>query len=127
MGAVTLDADVIIAFLYPLDAQHQAAVELLDSLVSPDDSVLIPASVYSEILVGPERAGTVEVIDRFIRGSAATIAVIDQTVAKRAAQLRAAIQHLRLPDALALATALERDARFITLDRRLQRIYESLG
>jgi predicted nucleic acid-binding protein len=95
MGAVVLDADVVIAFLDASDAQHDAAVRLASDRIVPDDRILIPASVFSEILVGPERAGTVDVIERFIQGSGAEIVALDQRVARRAARLRA--RHQGLP------------------------------
>lgn len=122
MGAIVLDADVVIAFLDASDAQHDAAVRLASDRIAPDDHILIPASVFSEILVGPERAGTVEVIECFVQGSGAEIVALDQRVARRAARLRARHQGLRLPDALVLATAQEYGATLLTLDHRLQRI-----
>jgi predicted nucleic acid-binding protein len=61
MGAVVLDADVNIAFLQPPDPQRDAALRLMNDRIAPDDRVLIPASVFREILVGPERAGTVQI------------------------------------------------------------------
>lgn len=122
MGAVVLDANVIIAFLDASDAQHDAAVRLASDRIAPDDRILIPASVFSEILVGPERAGTIDVIERFIQGSGAAIVALDQGIARRAARLRARHQGLRLPDALVLATAREHGATLLTLDHHLQRI-----
>lgn len=122
MGAVVLDASVIIAFLYAPDAQHMEAVRILAPWLLLEHDVLIPTSVYSEILVGPLRTGSETVIDRFLAETGSELVPIDQAIARRAAELRVTNQNLRLPDALVLATARERRAPLLTLDRRLQTI-----
>lgn len=122
MGAVALDASVIIAFLYTPDAQHHAARAALAPWLVPGHSVLVPASVYSEILVGPLRVGAEDIVDRFLGETGSEIVPVDRSIARRAANLRARHSSLRLPDALVLATTHEHAATLLTLDQKLQRI-----
>jgi predicted nucleic acid-binding protein len=127
VGTVVLDASLIIAFLYPADAHHRVARQVLAPWLAPEHTVLVPASVYSEILVGPIRTRADDIVERFLSATESRIVAIDRAIARRAAVLRATRSGLRLPDALALATALEHDAAFLTFDTRLQRIAEGLA
>jgi predicted nucleic acid-binding protein len=124
MGRVALDADVVIAFLDPSDAQHQPAVEILGARLARGDDVLMAATVYAEVIVRPLQHGTDATVDEFLAAIGVNVVDVDRTLARRAAELRARHGALRLPDALSLATALAHDAGFLTLDRALQRIAE---
>lgn len=119
-----IDADVLIGFLDPDDAQHGRAVTVLRPWLASNHTLLVPASVYAEILVQPIRQGVAGTIDQFLADARIQVMPIDRTVARRAAQLRATHEALRLPDAFALGTALEHGADFLTLDVRLQRVAE---
>ena len=105
MALAVLDTSVVIAFLDPNDALHQAAVEALTE--HQHDELVIPASVYAEILVGPYRKGAEAVaeVEPFLADFAVRIEPITPTIAQAAARLRSDSQNLRLPDALVLATA----------------------
>lgn len=122
MGAVTLDADVIIGVLEPTDAQHSRAVAALQPWLAPENLLFVPASVYSEILVRPIQRDVVATVDAFIQDANIQVVAIDRAIARRAAELRAAHPALRLPDALAVATALRHGTELLTLDERLQRL-----
>jgi predicted nucleic acid-binding protein len=122
MGRVALDADVVIAFLDPSDAQHQRAVEILGAHLASGDDVLIAATVYAEVIVRPLQYGTDANVEEFLAAIGAHVVDIDRALARRAADLRSRHGALRLPDALSLATALANDAEFRTLDRALRRI-----
>jgi predicted nucleic acid-binding protein len=122
MGRVALDADVVIAFLDPSDAQHQHAVELLGAHLAAGDAVLIAATVYAEVIVRPLQYGADAKVDEFLVAIGAHVVGVDRALARRAAQLRARHGALRLPDALSLATALAQGAELLTLDRGLRRI-----
>ncbi len=122
MARVALDADVVIAFLDPSDAQHQQAVDLLRGRLAGGVDVLIAATVYAEVIVRPLQHGTDGTVDEFLAAIGAHVVDADRALARRAAQLRARHGALRLPDALSLATALAVDANLLTLDRALQRI-----
>jgi len=108
MGMIVLDAGVVIALLERRDAHHDAARSAVMAARKRGDSLMLPASTYSEILVGPSRQGAAAVaeVDGIVDALPAGIVPIDRTIAASAARLRA--QHgraLRLPDALVLATA----------------------
>ncbi len=120
--AVALDADVVIAFLDAADEQHDRAVDALRPPFAAGEQILVPASVYAEVMVRPLQRGTDTTLDEFLDAVGAHVVAIDRLVARRAAQLRARHRSLRLPDALALATALESSAALVTLHQRLQRI-----
>ncbi|MDQ6803435.1 MAG: PIN domain-containing protein [Actinomycetota bacterium] len=122
MARVALDADVVIAFLDPSDAQHQRGVEILGARLASGDDVLIAATVYAEVIVRPLQHGTDATVDEFLAAIGAQVVNVDRALARRAAELRARHGALRLPDAVSLATALASDAKLLTLDRALQRI-----
>ena len=83
---------------------------------------LIAATVYAEVIVKPLQHGTDGTVDQFLAAAGAHVVDLDRALARRAAHLRGRHAALRLPDAISLATALEREARVLTLDRTLQRI-----
>jgi predicted nucleic acid-binding protein len=117
VALVVLDASVVIAFLDPDDALHDAAVEaLIEHLARrPADSV----TAYAEILVAPYRQGAEAVaeVDAFLADFAIHIEAMTPAIARRAAQLRGESRSVRLPDALVLATADELEAdRVLTGD-----------
>lgn len=105
MALVVLDASVVIAFLDPDDALHGPAVEALTE--HQHDELLIPASVYAEILVGPHRKGAEAVaeVEAFLADFAVRIETLRPTTARAAAKLRSESRSLRLPDAFVLALA----------------------
>jgi predicted nucleic acid-binding protein len=110
VALVVLDASVVIAFLDPDDVLHDAAVEALTEY--QHEELLIPASVYAEILVGPHRRGAEAVaeVEAFLADFAVRIEPLTPAIARSAAKLRSESRSLRLPDALVLATADELDA-----------------
>ena len=122
MAREALDADVVIAFLDPSDAQHQRAVETLGAHLASGDDILIAATVYAEVIVRPLRYGTDGKVDEFLAAIGAHVVEVERLLARRAAELRARHSSLRLPDAMSLATALAGAAELLTLDRALQRI-----
>ena len=97
MGAVALDADVLIGFLEPTDAQHDRAVELLASPLKPGHRLYIGASVYAEALVRPLQLGRPEVVEGFLSAARVEIVPVDESVARVAAGLRAEHRSLRAP------------------------------
>jgi hypothetical protein len=74
----------------------QHAIELLRPRLAADGRVILAASVYAEILVHPTKRGTDHTIDEFLRAIGADIIAVDRHVARRAAQLRASHNALRL-------------------------------
>ena len=103
MALVVLDASVIIGFLDPEDALHDACVAALSD--RQGDELVAPASVYAEILVDPYRSGAAAVseVDAFVSDFAIRIEPVTAAVARLGAQLRSKRKSLRLPDAFVLA------------------------
>src|SRR4051794_31468154 len=95
---------------------------MLRERLAAGDDILIGASVYAEVMVRPIQRGADATVDAFLDGIGATVVTVDRAVARLAAQLRGRHRSLRLPDALALATAVARDAELLSLDQRLRRI-----
>jgi len=110
VALVVLDASVVIAFLDPDDALHDAAVEALTR--HQHDELLIPTSAYAEILVAPYRVGgeAVAEVEAFLSDFGVRLQALTAEVARAAARLRSSSRGLRLPDALVLATADELEA-----------------
>jgi predicted nucleic acid-binding protein len=110
MGVVVFDSDVLIGFLNRDDAHHADAVERIRSSMAPGTRRLLCAVNYAEIMVGPVRAGTHElVLQMLVQFNVETITV-DMDLANRAAAVRART-NLKLPDAFALATAIHAEHR----------------
>lgn len=103
MAVAVLDASVIIAFLDPRDALHDASVAVISEYQQHE--LVIPASCYAEILVGPYRAGAdaVAEVEAFLSDFAVDVQPITSGVARAAARLRSTWTSLRLPDAFVLA------------------------
>jgi predicted nucleic acid-binding protein len=124
VARVALDADVLIAFLDPGDDQHARAVGELRPRLTAGDELLVGATVYAEAIVRPLQQGTDATVDAFLDEAGVAVVPIDRAVARRAADLRARHPSLRLPDAMSLAVALEANASFLTLDKKLQRVVD---
>lgn len=122
MGAIALDASVVIGLFRPGDAHHASArVELSAARVRGDGFVL-PASVLSEAMVGGYRSGTATDMRRRIVGLFGPVRAVDEEVALTAAELQARHRSLRLPDALVIATGIVDDAVVLTCDQRLAKV-----
>lgn len=111
MGLTVLDAG---------DAHHAAAHTALSDALSRNDRLVLPASAFAEILVGPSRKGTVAVgaVRDLVDRLPIAIEPLDAEIAVEAASIRARHRSLKLHDALVLATAGHLDAdHLITTDR----------
>ncbi len=126
MARVALDADLLIAFLDPGDAQHERAVDELRPRLADGDELLIGATVYAELMVRPLQQRSDATVDGFLDAAGVRFVPTDRAIARRAARLRADHPALRLPDAMSLATALGSDATLLTLDKKLQRITQQV-
>ncbi len=98
-----------------------AHTALGDALERTDRLVLVlPASGFAEVLVGPSRNGTdaVNAVRDLVDRLPIAIEPIDAAVAVAAAAIRARHRSLKLPDALVIATAGHLDAdHLITTNR----------
>ena len=134
MAVVVFDADVLISYLGRDEANHGKAVGLMRASLEPGIRRLLSAVNYTEILVGPLRAGgpaAAETVDaRLVRFGIETIQV-DMALAQRAASVRART-NLLLPDAYAVATAIHAekrgwdDVRLESFDKKVAKAYASL-
>ncbi len=122
MAALILDASVLIGLLDTADAHHHRAVEDVDGADSAGDTLLTPASAYSEALVAFARASRTPEARDAIAAMGITVVALSQEIAERAAEIRAQHDRLRLPDAIVLATARELRADLLTYDETLTKI-----
>jgi predicted nucleic acid-binding protein len=117
--ALILDASVLIGLLDTADTHHDRAVDDVEAADREGRRLLLPASAYSETLVAFARARRLEEARRAITAMGITIVPLTDTIAERAAELRAHHSALRLPDAIVLATAQEMGGSLLSYDRKL--------
>jgi predicted nucleic acid-binding protein len=122
MGSLILDASVLIGLLDTADAHHARAVDEIAAADGAGADLLVPASAYSEALVAFARAGRTGEARDAIAAMGIAIADMTKATAERAAELLATHEHLRLPDAIVLATARELHAPLLTYDAALTKI-----
>lgn len=131
MGVVVFDSDVLIGFLNAGDAHHQDARAWMQKAMSPGTRRLLSAVNYSEILIGPLKAGQRDVVDAMLTRFGIETIVVDMDLAGRAAAVRARTD-LKLPDAYALATCIHAehrgwsDVELASFDERVIRAHASL-
>jgi predicted nucleic acid-binding protein len=134
VAVVVFDADVLISYLAAHDAQHAEAVERMRRALEPGTRRLVSAVNYSEVLIGPLRAGGVEaaeVVDAMLARFGIETVQADMALARRAAEIRARTS-LKLPDAYALTTVIHaekrgwEDVRLETFDKALLRAHTEL-
>ena len=120
---ITADASWLIALLDPLDVHHQRAVEVRDAI--GDEPVILHPLTLAECLVGPAKIGTLEAMERTLR---AEVEVLDFDPQSPARFARLRTEHrLRLPDAVVLDTARERQSGIATFDECLARAGRNEG
>jgi predicted nucleic acid-binding protein len=125
VGAVVLDAGVVIALIDVADPHHvQAVARFRDHR---HDELVMPASVYAEVLVRPARLGRLEETRHDLLALGLRAEAIGEATAEAAARLRARFASLRLPDALVLghAEAIGADV-VLTTDRRWRALFPSV-
>jgi predicted nucleic acid-binding protein len=110
VGVVVFDSDVLIGFLNVDDAHHGQAVEQVRASLVPGTRRLLCAVNYAEILIGPLRAGREERVKQMLMHFTIETVRVDGELAERAAAVRARTG-LKLPDAFALATAVDAEHR----------------
>ena len=121
MGLTVLDASVLIGLLDASDPHHEAASASIRESLAASDHMVVPASAYAELLVGPLRRGheAVATVDALLSALPADVVALGREIARAAAALRARYPgRLRLPDAFVLGTALDLGAHLVlTADR----------
>jgi predicted nucleic acid-binding protein len=116
-----LDASVLIGLLDSEDQHHERSVEDVEQADRTGRQLLAPASAYSESLVAFARIKRLRDAREAIAGMGIAVVPLTAAIAERAAELRARHDALRLPDALALATADEHAGTLLTYDDRRKR------
>lgn len=119
MGALILDASVLIGLLDTADAHHERAVSDVEAGDQARRELIVPASAYSEALVAFARAGRLADARAAIAAMGIEIAPLTAAMAERAAELRADRRYLRLPDAMVVVCAREIGGDLLTYDDRL--------
>jgi predicted nucleic acid-binding protein len=117
-----LDASVVIGLLDTADPHHSRAVDDVEAADLEGHQLVLPASAHSETLVAFARARRLDEARRAIAAMGITVVPLTDTIAERAAELRARHERLRLPDAIVLATAQRLEVRLLSYDRRLSRL-----
>jgi predicted nucleic acid-binding protein len=122
VGALILDASVLIGLLDTADAHHACAINDVEDADKAGRQLLVPASAYSETLVAFARARRIDDAREAIAAMGITVTPLTAAIAERAAELRARHEPLRLPDAIVLATAREPGGELLSYDRRLAQL-----
>jgi predicted nucleic acid-binding protein len=119
VGALILDASVLIGLLDSADAHHTRSIDDAAAADEAGRQLLVPASAYSEALVAFARAKRIRDAREAIAAMGITVAPLTAAIAEQASQLRARHERLRLPDAIVLATARELGGELLSYDRYL--------
>lgn len=125
MGALILDASVLVALLDSEDAHHSRAVAAVERADRNGRELMTPASAYSEALVAFARADRVQDARDAIAGMGISVTEMTAAIAERAAELRARLDRLRLPDAIVLASARQIGGELMTYDNQLAKHADS--
>ena len=105
MGVALLDSNTVIGFLDADDLLHQAADTAVRAAAS-EHVFAVSVVTVAELLTGAKLGHhDEETVRRFFAQTTSTRIPLDEPVAERAAELRAAHKALKMPDALILATA----------------------
>jgi predicted nucleic acid-binding protein len=120
--ALILDASVLIGLLDTADGHHARAIDDVEAADQDGRQLLLPASAYSETLVAFARGRRLGEARRAIAAMGIRVVSLTDTIAERAAELRARHTRLRLPDAIVLATAQELDGSLLSYDRKLSQL-----
>jgi predicted nucleic acid-binding protein len=122
VGALILDASVVIALLDTAHAHHSRAVDEIEAADVAERPLLLPATAYSEALVAFARAGRIHDGRDAVAAMGIVVAPLTAAMAERAAELRSFHRRLRLPDAIVVACALDCEGELVSYDRLLTQV-----
>lgn len=120
---IVLDASVVIAYLEGSDAHHEAATRLIVDLVTEGEQMLaLHPLTAAEVLTDFVQPGAAEEVWEDLVDIGFTICGLgeDAPAALLLAHVRRTTR-LKMPDAVALATAIHQGARLATFDDALAR------
>ncbi|MGI8779291.1 MAG: PIN domain-containing protein [Solirubrobacteraceae bacterium] len=119
MGVALLDSSVVVGFLFSDDVLHPAADAALRAAAT-QHALIVSTVTLAELLTGAKIGHHDEpTVRAFFEQVISERVAVDEPVAERAAELRAARRSLRLPDALILATGTLRADVVLTGDSDL--------
>jgi predicted nucleic acid-binding protein len=119
VGALILDASVLIGLLDTADAHHVRSIDDVEDADRAGRQLLVPASAYSETLVAFARVRRIADAREAVAAMGITVTPLTAGIAEQAAELRARHGRLRLPDAIVLATARQLGGELLSYDRQL--------
>lgn len=131
-SSIALDTNIfILALDHPGEAGEKAS-SLLEHIKNVSPKVFISVLTLHEFFIKVYKEGrerdTAKLLDFISMGGLASLVDINREIALSAAKIRATFIHVRAPDALHIATAIESKAKiFITTDRRLPRKINGLN
>jgi predicted nucleic acid-binding protein len=134
VAVVVFDADLLIGFLGSHDTHHADAVRRVRGALAPGTIRRTCSVNYSEVLIGPlERLGPqgAAIVDAMLARLAIDVVAVDARLAQAAAAVRAQTK-LTLPDAYAVATALQAkrggqaNVRLESFDKKVVKAYGTL-
>ncbi|MBK6599520.1 MAG: PIN domain-containing protein [Proteobacteria bacterium] len=125
---IAVDSAPIIYYLEDHAQFAERYAALFEAADAGQIQIVISTIAIAEVLAGPLMHGNEILAARYREALTAapywTVLDVDTDVAEQAARLRVRYK-IRLPDAIQIATALRANAdRFVTHDRRLQRVKE---
>jgi predicted nucleic acid-binding protein len=120
VGALILDASVLIGLLDTADAHHSSAVSDVEVADQAGRPLFTPASAYADAIVAFARADRTQEARDAIAGMGITIAPLTATMAERAAAVRARYDYLRPRDAIVVACAAELEGDLLSYDPQLK-------
>lgn len=135
MAVAVFDADVLIGYLGRDDRHHDQAVERLRLALRTGTRRLLCAVNYTEVLIGPlQAAGSdgADMVDAMLVRLGIETIEVDRPLARRAAAVRTRTK-LKLPDAYAVATAIDAGERGLdgvrleSFDGKVVKAYSSLA
>ncbi len=121
---IVADASVLIAHLDADDAHHARAMALLES--AGDAALVASRLTLAEVLVGPARAGKLDVAIAALAQLGIDGVGLDADAPARLAGLRRATR-LRMPDCCVLLAAEQVNGRLATIDAPMAFAARSLG
>ena len=121
---IVLDASVLIAHVDDADVHHDRAVELL--LRAGDEELRASRLSLVEFLVGPARAGQLELATAALRSLEVASVGLEEDAPASLAQLRA-VTGLRLPDCCVLLSAEQTQGAVATFDDPLAAVARGRG
>jgi predicted nucleic acid-binding protein len=125
MASVAFDTDVLIGFLRSDDAHHKEAASWVRTAAESGSSSVICAVNYAELLVGPVRAGTDQLVKDTLRQLRVNVMPVSERMAEEAAWVRAET-NLKLPDAFTVATARISESMLASFDDAVNKAHRRL-